>query len=261
MKPSTTILSPFAASFFLALSSICFSEEPDAVFLSANADFESKDFEQAKLKFQSLVEKSLISSELYFNLGTTHFRLGNEGEAMVWMRRAVIAEPGMPEARQNIEFLRIRLGFLEFNDSSLRQLLGILPPAAGRWTGTCCLWMGLLCAAGAVFSNRLRPNRSVTVTLATILITIGVAGFALQHHQNRYIDARNFSTITSSDATALTAPSPSAKIVIALPPGSEVRALQTSGQWCYVDIPGNLRGWIKSSHLQSNWPIATQTFN
>jgi hypothetical protein len=177
------------------------------------------------------------------------------------MRRAILAEPGMPEARQNIEFLRIRLGFLEFDDSSLSQLVGILPPATGRWTGTFCLWMGLLCAAGAIFSNSLRPNRSGTVALATILMIISVAGFALQHHQNRHIDARNFSTITSPNATALTAPSPSARIVIALPPGSEVRALQTSGQWCYVDIPGDLRGWIKSSHLQSNWPIATQTSN
>jgi tetratricopeptide (TPR) repeat protein len=241
VNPSAPTPSSLAALFILAVSAICFSQEPDSVFLSANTDFESNDFEQAELKFQSLIEKGLISSELYFNLGTTHFRLGNEGEAMLWMRRAILAEPGMPEARQNIEFLRTRLGFLEFDDSSLSQLLKTLPPGTGRWTGTFCLWIGLLCAA-----------------LSAILITISAGGFALQHHLSHRVGATNFSTITSPNAAALTAPSPSAKIVIPLPLGSQVRVLQTSSQWCYVDIPGNLRGWVESSDLKSDWPIATQ---
>jgi tetratricopeptide (TPR) repeat protein len=258
VNPSAPTPSSLAALFILAVSAICFSQEPDSVFLSANTDFESNDFEQAELKFQSLIEKGLISSELYFNLGTTHFRLGNEGEAMLWMRRAILAEPGMPEARQNIEFLRTRLGFLEFDDSSLSQLLKTLPPGTGRWTGTFCLWIGLLCAAGAVFSNRLRRNRSGIAALSAILITISAGGFALQHHLSHRVDATNFSTITSPNAAALTAPSPSAKIVIPLPLGSQVRVLQTSSQWCYVDIPGNLRGWVESSVIKSDWPIATQ---
>lgn len=261
MNPSTTAFSSLAALIILAASSICFSQGPDAVFLSANNDFESSDFEQAKLKFQSLIEKELISPELYFNLGTTHFRLENEGEAVLWMRRALLAEPGMPEARQNIEFLRTRLGFLEFDDGSLSQLLKTLPPETGSWTGTLCLWIGLLCAAGAVFSNRLRRNRSGIALLSAALMIISAGGFALQHHLRHRVDARNFSTITSTNATALTAPSPSANAVIPLPPGSQVRVLQTSSLWCYVDIPGNLRGWVESKHIKSDWPISTQNPN
>ncbi len=256
MKPDlTTFIRTVFAAFLFAFSCSAQAEEPDEVYLAANTDFESGNFEQAKLKFEGLVEKGLISSELYYNLGTTQYHLGNEGEAMLWMRRAMLAEPDMPDARQNVEFLRTRLGFLEFDDNALNKALRNSPHGTGRWIGTLCLWTGLICLSGAFFSERFKPNRSTLITVGVILAMFSIVGFQLQRYLDRNVDSRNFSTVVAPNAAALTAPSPEAKAVIALPPGSEVRVLQTSGQWCYADIPGDLRGWIKSSQLKANWPV------
>ena len=102
MKPHlTTFIRTVVAAVLFAVTCSAQAQEPDEVYLAANTDFESGNFEQAKLKFESLVEKGLIASELYYNLGTTQYQLGNEGEAMLWMRRAMLDEPDMPDARQN----------------------------------------------------------------------------------------------------------------------------------------------------------------
>jgi len=258
VKPEFTVCARIAFAILLfVLPLLAKSQEPDSIFLEANNSYESGEFEQARAKFQGLVDKGLISSELFYNLGSTHFQLGNEGEAMLWMRRAMLAEPSMPDARQNVEFLRSRLGFLEFDNSTLDKAFRKSPHGTGRWIGTLCLWIGLICLAAAFFSERLRPNRSTLISISVILLMFSIVGFQLQRYQDRNIDSRNFSTIIAPNSAALTAPSPDAKAVIALPPGSEVRVLQTSGQWCYADIPGDLRGWIKSSQIKPNWPIVS----
>ena len=243
------------AAALLAVTCSAQAQEPEEVYLVANTDFESGNYKQAKLKFEGLVEKGLISSELYYNLGITQYHLGNEGEAMLWMRRAMLAEPDMPDARQNVEFLRTRLGFLEFDNNALDQLVRKTPQGIGRWIGTLCLWTGLIYISGALFSERFKARRSTLITIGVILAMFSIVGFQLQRYLDRSADIRNFSTVVAPNAAALTAPSPEARAVIALPPGSEVRVLQTSGQWCYAEIPGDLRGWIKSSQLKANWPV------
>tara|TARA_R110002096_G_scaffold54841_2_gene141339 strand:+ start:749 stop:1477 length:729 start_codon:yes stop_codon:yes gene_type:complete len=241
----------------MGLGEVAFSQGSNQAYQSANQDFEAEKFEEAAVKYDELVKMGLISSELFYNLGTTRFRQGREGEAILWMRRAVMADPGMPEAFQNLEFFRTRHGFLEFSESRLDRLLRDFPHGLGRWLASFCIWGGLLAIAGAFLSQRLGPNRSSLITVGVILLMFSFVGFRLQSYQETNVNHENFATVVSNEAIALTAPNPNAKTVIELPPGSEIRILQNSGTWCYADIPGELRGWIRSENLESNWPIAT----
>ena len=69
------------------------------------------------------------------------------------------------------------------------------------------------------------------------------------------LTAPNITLDFGSIHTIFTAPAPDAKSVIDLPPGSEVRILRDSGPWRYVEIPGDLRGWIRAEALEPVWPI------
>ena len=86
------------------------AQESVEVFSSANEDFESGDLNQAEMKYRRLVENGRISSDLYFNLGTTQYRLEEPGEAMLWFRRALVVEPRAPEVPQNVANQRTKLG-------------------------------------------------------------------------------------------------------------------------------------------------------
>lgn len=227
----------------------------DEVFASANADFGAGDFDEAATRYQSLVEQGLASPDLYYNLGTAKFRQGETGAAVLWMRRARILDPGLPEARQNLEFLRQRLGLLEFSESGIDRALRTLPAATSSWVATLAFWGAALALAAAFSVARLRPNRSGLVTLAILLLLLATVAWRLGVRRETRLAEENFATVISSGASALTSPAPSAKPVIELPPGSEVRILQEDGPWRYVDIPGNLRGWIRAEAAEPNWPI------
>lgn len=228
---------------------------PDEVFAAANRDFEAARFDEAIAAYRDLVDAGLLSPELFFNLGTAAYRLGKTGEAILWMRRALVLEPAMPEVRQNLEFLRGKIAYLEFIESDLTRFISRLPVTFTQWAVALSLWTALLSLSLAFAVERLRPNRSALVTLTVVAVMMALVSSRIGHYRTTRIAVENFATITVEGARVLTAPAPEAKPVIDLPPGSEVRILRESGPWFYAEIPGDLRGWIPSTALEPVWPI------
>ncbi|MDF1824305.1 MAG: tetratricopeptide repeat protein [Verrucomicrobiales bacterium] len=234
------------------------AEDSNELFTSANTAFESGDYGKAARNYERLVEDGLISSTLYYNLGTTAFRLEKPGEAVLWYRRAGLIESGAPEVTQNLEYLRTKLGFLEFAETDLDRFLRTLPPETGRWIGSVLLWGGAFALAATFCIPRLRKQRTAFLTLGIILVVSGYAALRLNQYTGEQLAPENFATVTSANTKALTAPAPGAKTVIDLPPGSEVRIIQASGPWRYVDIPGELRGWVRAEEITPVWPVPPQ---
>jgi len=245
-----TVLALFASVLPLGAAT-----EPDEAFAAANRDFEAGKFAEASAAYLDLAKAGHISSELYFNLGTAQYRLGQTGEAILWMRRALVVEPGMPEVRQSLEFLSAKIGYLEFTEGRVARFIRSLPATFSRWAVALALWTALIALGLAFAVERMRPNRSALVTLAIIAGMFAFVASRVGHYRATRIAIENFATITAEGADALTAPAPEARAVIKLPPGSEVRVLRESGQWRYAEIPGELRGWIRADALEPVWPL------
>lgn len=254
-----SFLSPFLPALLALLTSLpgllSAASGPDEVFAAANRDFEAGKYSEAAAGYLDLARTGQISAELYFNLGTASYRLGKTGEAILWMRRALVVDPGMPEVRQSLAFLSGKFGYLEFSDSRVARFIGSLPGSFFRWVFSLALWTALIALGLALAVERLRPNRAALVALFVIAGLTALLASRVGHYRDTRLAVTNFATITAEGAKALTAPAPEAKAVIDLPPGSEVRILRESGSWRYAEIPGDLRGWIPSTALESVWPL------
>ncbi len=229
--------------------------EVSTLFESANRDFEANKFEDAALKYEQLARSGRISAELYFNLGTAKYRLGQSGEAILWMKRALVVDPAMPEARQSLTFLRTRIGFFEFAESRLDRIIGSLPATFGIWATSLAVWISLGLISIAVFPGRLKARRSTLITCAILAAMAAFVSSRVGHYRTAEVGLETSSTITGSGVSALTAPAPDAKAVVELPSGSEVRIIRDTGGWQYAEIPGNLRGWIRKEMLEPIWPV------
>jgi len=259
---------PFLTAFFLSLlvffagsAVVCAATGTDEAFAAANRDFEAGKFAEASSAYLDLTKAGHISSELYFNLGTAQYRLGKTGEAILWMRRALVVEPAMPEVRQSLEFLSGKIGYLEFTGDRVARFIGRLPATFSKWAVALALWTVLIALSLAFAVERLRPNRSALVTLALVAGMFAFVASRIGQYRATRIAFENFATVTADGASALTAPAPEAKSVIGLPPGSEVRILRESGQWLYAEIPGDLRGWIPLPALEPVWPVPLSRTN
>jgi hypothetical protein len=164
----------------------------------------------------------------------------------------------MPEAEQSLTFLRTRLAFFEFAGTWLDRTIAALPAAFGSWASSLALWTGLLAIAGAFASPRLRPNRSTFITLGLVLLMASFVFSRVGRYREQRLSPSTFAIVTGDSVSALTAPTSDAKTVVALPPGSELRLLRVSGPWTYAEIPGDLRGWVRTESVQPVWPIPSK---
>ncbi len=229
--------------------------EPGEPFEKANGDFRAGKFQDAATAYEQLARSGPISAELYFNLGTAKYRLDQNGEAILWMKRALVVDPGMPEAEQSLTFLRSRFGMLEFAESRLDRIIGTLPVTFGWWAGSLLTWISVIMISLALFVGRLKKRRSMLVTIALLAMMAAFVASRVGHYRTTKIGLENFSIVTGNGVSALTAPVPEAKTVVDLPPGSEVKILRDGGGWQYAEIPGNLRGWIRKESLEPVWPL------
>lgn len=225
----------------------------------ANRQYEAGNYAAAADLYESILKAGNISADVLYNLGVAKHRLSEDGESVLWMKRALIVQPGMPEATQSLTFLRNHLGLLEFADEGWSRFLAELSPAVGPWIVSLCLWIAALSAAAAVTLRRLQANRTGLLVLAVLSLVLSIATRQISHYRAENLSAENFWTITETDAKAVAAPMPEAASVIPLPIGSEVRVLQNIKGWCYVDIPGDIRGWVRKDALTPTWPIPTAT--
>jgi len=230
------------------------STESADTFEKANAAYEDGKYNQSARLYQKSLREGQISEELFYNLGNAYFKQQNHGEAALWYRRALILNPRMPEPRQNLRTLRNRVGLLDFEPKGIDQAISHFRESELVSLLTGCTWLTLLCLAAALFIKRLRPWRSLFVIATCLLAGLVAASlFGLKIYRNRIaIDHR--AVITAADAVAQTSPVPDAKTVTELPPGSEIRIVTDSGPWQYIDIPGELRGWVKTEAITLLWP-------
>lgn len=244
--------------FSLVLGGILRADDATSAFAEANRLYEKGDHAAAAAAYESLAAAGHLSPDLYYNLGAAKEKLGRSGEAVLWMRRAAYLEPGMPEARQSLNYLRTRLAFFEFGETWLDRTLSVLPVTAPRWLSILALWSGLLALAAAFVVPRLRPNRSAFVTLGLVLLMAAFVFSRVGRYREQHLDPARIAIVIGEAIEAVTAPTADAKTVVALPPGSELRLLRVAGPWAYAEIPGDLRGWIRTEAIRPIWPLPSQ---
>ncbi|MGI9243489.1 MAG: tetratricopeptide repeat protein, partial [Verrucomicrobiales bacterium] len=204
---------------------------------------------------QDLINEGHLNAPLLYNLGNASYRLERSGEAALWYERALILDPSFKEARQNLRFVRRSDGSLEFDEGDSQFLTRAFKRDSLVRIVTSAGWLAAL-GFVAVFSLRLGNGVRKVLWLASPLLALialaAAAGLLLKQKQRADLGQR--AIIVAADTKAFTAPSRSAGTIIDLPPGSQVASVSERGNWHYIDVPGELRGWIPNETMSSLWP-------
>jgi len=73
---------------------------------SASENYDAGDYLKAIESYSKLIEKGYTSPQLYYNLGNAYFKSGSLGGAIWSYRRALKLDPGMEQARANLNYVR-----------------------------------------------------------------------------------------------------------------------------------------------------------
>ncbi len=237
------------------------------IYETALLKYEAADYQGAVRDFKTCLEGGGITPQLAHNIANAEYRAGNEGQAILWYRRALALDPGQAESAQNLRFMEGRVGFLSFDAtggtwwgfriigkrSSIRTWLFI-----SAWAlALSIVWLGWMTP---------RPGRRwplvVAVSLAAFSCLLAVIWLVSRTSDPAPLVKRY--VVTATEVSATTAPAEAATTVVSLPPGSEVLPEgQPQGNWTYVTVatPDSgegkpLRGWVRSDRIEPLWPYS-----
>jgi len=97
----------FLALQILLVSGI-FAQTPDEMMNSANNFYQQNKFSEAQKIYKELIDNGYVSSVLYYNLGNSHYRLGDLGYAIYYYEKALKLSPGDEDILQNIKIANSR---------------------------------------------------------------------------------------------------------------------------------------------------------
>ena len=222
-------------------------------FALANRHYAAQEYEKARDLYGSLAEQG-VSREVQFNLGNCYFRLGQTGRAALAYRRALLADPGMIEAGQNLRFLQSKLGFLTFETRGLQRAIARLSVRQWCWITAIGAWVLTLGVTSRLVFRLRQSAGSMVVAVAVCGGMVCAAGGWAAHLLLEKLSPNRLAIVVEDGAVALTGPFPDAKAVRSLSPGSEVRIEAVRDDWVFVYLPGDLAGWIERRAVEELLP-------
>jgi len=238
------------------------AETLDDRFAEVRQAFDKGSYKQARYLAETLDKdmrkQGKVSPALYELMGHIRYREGALGDAALWYERASLFPPPVPEVRQNLNHIHARTGSLIFAPNDVpSQLSAWLSRSRWLQIAILCGWLVILSAAACMLYVHSSGVRAVLLVFASGAFIAGSLSLLGWYFHPSYQSLKDIALVTAADVHAYTAASSASGTVTELPPGSEVRQIETRGAWAYVEIPaenGTNRGWVQSSSLAPLWP-------
>lgn len=203
----------------------------------------------------------LAASTLY-NIGNACYRAGSQGYAALYYRRALLAEPGMQEAQQNLRFLERKFGALTIKRPDYQYTLTRIPEAWLKNTLLGSLWgiaLALLVFPATRRGSRMRIVAVCAFVLCPLLAATAAIGRHYYPNDSIFAPYAEQAVIVAEKTVIFADASRTSGQVIEAPAGSLCRILRRSDRWVYIAFASQTRGWVPADRIESLIPTSPPT--
>jgi tetratricopeptide (TPR) repeat protein len=219
--------------------------QSDAEFAKANQAYAQGQFKEAIEGYEGLVHSGQWSANLFYDLGNAYFRTSDFGRAILNYERSLALQQRHPEATANLQIARDETHAMEMQQSRRERYLQFASINQYSIAAAAAFWIGVFALVTLTFAHR-RSAAAIALLAFSIFAGAIFAIWQLDHG----VKGHALAIVTAENLQARIATADTANSVLALPPGSEVKILSTRGDWIYVALPNNLRGWIPAKSAE-----------
>ena len=231
----------------------------------ADSAYQAKNFRKALSLYENALDKKGASTELYYNIGNAHYRLGNVGKAILSYERALKVNPANKDARTNLEYVRSNLkGLPEDGSSFLSNMHQKVTATASPDTWGIVAFVLFLLLLGCVSIYLFANNPSVRkfgffggiclLVVFTYCFIIAWQTASAHSQEGVGIVIRQNARLTSNPGTAAN----KSEKTIAIPEGSKVEIVDSlatpndpvTTMWYNVVLNNKSEAWIDASDVE-----------
>lgn len=229
----------------------------------ADSAYNETAYSQALRLYEATLDSIGASSDLYYNIGNTHYRLGDLGRSVLWYERALQLDPTNGDARANLEFVNTRITDKPVDNRSI--ITRVFDKIANSRSANSWSWLtfaffviSVVAGVGYLVTNTVAIRKgfffgggiTIILTILSLIVTLTAANRAASHEN---------AIIVSPSAQLSTAPreaTDASTQAFLLHEGTKVAIVDSvipadasQPRWYEVKI-GNSRAWINGKDLE-----------
>lgn len=222
-------------------------------------------YDMALMHYRTALETEGPSSDLYYNLGNTYYRLQDPGHAVINYERALRYNPANKEARINLNFVRKNLpdkiqDNTSFLDSLQNKITSLAKPDTWAWLALACFILVLGAGALYLFTANVALRKTgffggigLCIAFIYLLFVSHEAASAIDDHSKAVVVA----PITYMRSEPTTAKDKTEK-VLPVHAGTVVEVVDSvatpddpmTKKWYEVTINGAARAWVAQADVE-----------
>lgn len=239
----------------LLIANVLNAQDEQKIFESANEMYRQQNYEKAIEYYKTLEKYNLISSELFYNLGNSYYKLNKVGPSIYYYEKALKLNPLNKDVQNNLVFARrLALDNIEELPKTVFQKLNsryLQKLSYNQWAIVSIVF----CALGSLlfllfyFSNQPRSKRTFFIT-SLISFLFLIISLTITYNQFSYFKNNKVAIVFAEETEVRNAPSLNSEEVFTLHEGTKVIVLDTIDDWKKIKIADGKIGWIIADDIQ-----------
>ena len=205
--------------------------------------------------YESLADSVGVSSELYYNLGNSYYKLKNYPKAVLNYERALLLSPGDEDIKFNLEMARANIvdkidvvdrSFISIWLESMRNITSSNSWAVIAIVSFILFLIGIFVY---IFGKQVMLKK-IGFFGGAILLMLSIYANVASYKQKQKILERETAIIMAPSITIKSSPSESGTELFILHEGTKVKITEKVGEWSEIKIEDGNSGWIKTSEME-----------
>jgi tetratricopeptide (TPR) repeat protein len=221
---------------------------------SGNVQYEKGNYSKAVTFYNQFLSSGYESSQLYYNLGNSYYRLNEIGKSILYYEKALKLSPSDPDIKYNLALANQKITDRILQDQSLilkdkwQEIINLLPERG--WTLLCIIFViaGLLFLS-LYFSFRHLLMRKISFWSSMTCIVLCFVTFYLANLQYRNLELHDTGIIVTPAVTVKGSPYDNALQLFLLHEGTKVWIVKSQAGWMEVKLSNGNQGWLPSSDI------------
>jgi len=239
--------------FLLSIYLLIGGENIDSIFINANNLYQSGDYNEAILAYESLIDKDIDNCTLYYNMANAYYQLNQLGYARLYYERAKIYDFNDPDVNYNLNTLEQKLidDVLVVPDFFLKA---IFKKAAYYFTVfewslviLFSLYLSLFLFLSLMLSSSINTRtNSLNFLFCTLIIVVISSCFLFFVNSS---NAQPHGILISDNGYVKTAPSTASDNRFIIHEGVKFKLIDEVDNWSRIELLDGNDGWIENNQF------------
>jgi len=224
-------------------------ENPATLIKKGNELYQKKEFTKAVEVYKKIIELGYKSSDVYFNLGNTFYRLRNTPEAIYWYESAKKLNPDDEDIDYNLRIANIRVvdKFDAVPQFFITQwyfnLLNYY--SSNQWAlySVIASWLTFVALGLFIFIWHIGAKK-ILFMIAVLFFIFTIFSCILANQKYWQEQSNNSAIIFTSSVYVKSSPDDKSTDLFILHEGTKVRITDYVGNWYKIKLPNGTIGWL-----------------